>query len=51
MVVFGHTHKPLVERRDGVLLVNPGEAGGWLRGKSTVALLDPAARTAEIVTL
>lgn len=51
VLVFGHTHRPLVERRDGVLLVNPGEAGGWLRGKSTVALLDPAALTAEIVTL
>jgi uncharacterized protein len=51
IVVFGHTHRALVETRDGVLLVNPGEAGGWLRGKSTVALLDPAARTAEIVTL
>ncbi len=51
VVVFGHTHRPLVETRDGILLVNPGEAGGWLRGKSTVALLDPAALTAEIITL
>ena len=51
VVVFGHTHRPLVETRDGALLVNPGETGGWLRGKSTVALLDPAARTAEIIPL
>jgi hypothetical protein len=51
VVVFGHTHKPLAERREGVLLINPGETGGWLRGKSTVALLDPAALTAEIITL
>ena len=51
VVVFGHTHRPLAERRDGVLLVNPGEAGGWLRGRSTVALLDPAALAVEIVTL
>jgi putative phosphoesterase len=51
VVVFGHTHRPLVEIRDGVLLVNPGEASGWLRGKATVALLDPAARTADIVPL
>ncbi len=42
---------PWIERRDGILLVNPGEAGGWLRGKSTVALLDPAALTAEIIAL
>jgi uncharacterized protein len=51
VVIFGHTHRPLVERRDGILLVNPGEAGGWLRGKSTVALLDPASLAVEIVPL
>lgn len=27
MVVSGHTHKPLVEERDGVLYLNPGSAG------------------------
>ena len=44
IVVFGHTHRPLVEAREGVLLINPGEAGGWLTGgKAPVALLDPAA--------
>lgn len=26
-VVSGHSHKPLVEERDGVLFVNPGSAG------------------------
>ena len=51
VIIFGHTHRALVERRDGILIVNPGEAGGWLRGKCTVALLDPAALTVEIVTL
>jgi putative phosphoesterase len=51
VIVSGHTHRPLVELRDGVLLVNPGEASGWLRGRATAALLDPDARTAEIVTL
>src|SRR5665811_1414675 len=25
--VFGHTHRPLIEERDGVLFVNPGTAG------------------------
>ncbi len=51
VVIFGHTHRALVETRDGILVVNPGEAGGWLRGKATVALLDPAALKADIVTL
>jgi putative phosphoesterase len=27
VVVSGHSHKPRVERRDGVLYVNPGSAG------------------------
>lgn len=27
VVVFGHTHRPLVEERDGVLFVNPGSCG------------------------
>ena len=27
----------------GVVAVNPGEAGGWLHGRSTVALLDNTA--------
>ena len=27
VVVSGHTHRPLVEQRDGVLFVNPGSAG------------------------
>jgi putative phosphoesterase len=27
VVVSGHSHKPSVERRDGVLYVNPGSAG------------------------
>ncbi|MEP7057836.1 MAG: metallophosphoesterase family protein [Caldimonas sp.] len=27
VVVSGHSHKPLVETRDGVLYVNPGSAG------------------------
>lgn len=27
VLVFGHSHQPLVECRDGVLFVNPGSAG------------------------
>lgn len=51
ILIFGHTHRPLVERRETGLLVNPGEAGGWLRGKSTVALLDPSTLAVEVVAL
>jgi putative phosphoesterase len=51
VLVFGHTHKPLSERRKGALIVNPGEAGGWLYGRSTVGLLDPEKMTVDIVPL
>jgi uncharacterized protein len=27
VMLFGHSHKPRVETRDGVLYVNPGSAG------------------------
>ena len=27
VIVYGHTHRPLVERFDGALVVNPGAAG------------------------
>ncbi len=27
VIVYGHTHEPLITERDGVLLVNPGSAG------------------------
>ena len=39
VLVFGHTHKAEVRREGGVVVVNPGEAGGWLHGRSTAALL------------
>ncbi|HSA96377.1 MAG TPA: metallophosphoesterase, partial [Acidobacteriota bacterium] len=51
IIVYGHTHKPVVKTENGILVVNPGETGGWLTGKSTVALLDPERRTAEIMPL
>ncbi|HEX5480909.1 MAG TPA: metallophosphoesterase family protein, partial [Dehalococcoidia bacterium] len=43
VVVFGHSHRPLVEHRGDVLYVNPGAAGrvGFHR-LQTVALLETA---------
>jgi putative phosphoesterase len=51
IIIFGHTHKPEVRKQGKTLLLNPGEAGGWLTGKSTVALLNPATLEAEIMPL
>lgn len=51
IVAFGHTHRPLLERHGGGLLLNPGECAGWLFGRSTVALLDLEELRAQIVQL
>lgn len=51
VIIYGHTHKPAVKRKERVLLLNPGETGGWLSGKSTVALLDPLTLEADVIPL
>ncbi len=61
LVIYGHTHE--VDVRPGsqagsgpqaapgrsAAVVNPGEACGWLTGRSTAALFDTRTLTAEIV--
>ncbi len=51
VIIFGHTHEAEVKRKKGVLLINPGETGGWISGKSTVVLVDPSTWETEIVIL
>lgn len=52
IAVFGHTHKPRVQRDEaGRLLVNPGETSGWTFGQPTIALLETATKSAQIVSL
>jgi putative phosphoesterase len=51
VIIFGHTHKPAVQKEGKALLINPGETGGWLTGKSTAALLDLEKLEAEIIAL
>ena len=48
IVVVGHTHEPKVESREGRLVVNPGECGGWLSGRCTVAVIHTETMAADI---
>jgi len=51
IVVYGHLHKADVRQRGDTLIINPGETGSWLYGKSTVVIADLSVMTAEIIAL
>jgi len=48
LAVCGHLHEPQI-KVGAPLLVNPGEAGAWLSGRSTGAVVDLRKMTAELV--
>lgn len=37
LICYGHTHKTRAQREGNALLLNPGEGGGWLSGRATLA--------------
>jgi len=51
LIVHGHTHETAVEKVGEALVVNPGEVGGWLTGRTTVALVDTETMEASIEDL
>ncbi len=52
VVIFAHTHRPSVAKdRHGRVFLNPGEVGGWMFRKPTVATFDTVTREAEIHAL
>ncbi|RJS89444.1 metallophosphoesterase [Candidatus Bathyarchaeota archaeon] len=51
VVIYGHTHQSEIRRKNGVLVINPGEACGYLSGKATIGLLDTSTLDAVIVPI
>ncbi|NWF51589.1 MAG: metallophosphoesterase [Nitrospirae bacterium] len=51
LIIYGHTHEAFLKRVKNTLIVNPGEAGAWLYGRSTVAIVDLKNMEAEIIEL
>lgn len=51
IVVHGFTHQQSMKSRGDTLLVNPGEACGWLHGTPGAALLDLDTRQVQFITL
>ena len=51
LVVFGHTHEPVIKMVNKTLVVNPGEVCGWLYKKPTVAIVNLVNMEAEIIEI
>lgn len=51
VVIHGATHQAEMKTRGNTLIVNPGEACGWLHGACTAALLDLETKAVEIIKL
>lgn len=51
IVVHGATHEQSRSDHGGTLLVNPGEACGWLYGVPSAAVLDTETREVEFIRL
>ncbi len=51
VLIAGHTHQAFIKTENNKIYINPGECGGWLKGRSTVAILDTEKMQAEIIDL
>jgi uncharacterized protein len=51
VVVHGCTHKQEKRVRGDTIIVNPGEACGWLHGTPTAAILDLESKALEVIRL
>ena len=51
IVIHGHTHQQEMKTRGDTLIVNPGEACGWLYGTPSAAILDLDSRRVEFLSL
>ena len=50
VIIYGHTHKVDIQKGKP-LIFNPGEAGGWITGKSTVGILTLPSLEVRVVEL
>ena len=50
LVIYGHTHQ--IDIREGQpLVINPGECGGWLTGRATVAIVETEDMSVRLIDL
>ncbi|MCX8014872.1 MAG: metallophosphoesterase [candidate division WOR-3 bacterium] len=53
ILIYGHTHKPEVkyQQTNSKLIINPGEASGWLYNNPTIAILNLSTNQVEIIDI
>jgi len=51
VIIYGHTHQTDLRKIGETIIINPGECGGWLSGKSTIALLNLESLETKIINL
>ena len=51
IIVYGHTHRPVVKKIKDTLIINPGKAARLYKGESTLALLNTTKMEAKIVKI
>ncbi len=51
IVIHGHTHMQEMKTRGDTLIVNPGEACGWLFGAPSAAIIDLDTKDVEFIKL
>ena len=51
LIIYGHMHKVDIRKIGKTLVINPGEACGWLYGKATMVLLELDNLEPEVVNL
>ena len=49
VLLHGHDHRRSLERRNGVLIFNPGECAGWLEWRNAVGVLDLVRLEADVL--
>jgi len=50
LVVYGHTHE--IDIREGkALVINPGEACGWISGRATAVVLDTGTMRPRVIDI
>ena len=49
LILYGHTHKKDIRKIDETVIINPGEACGYLTGSSTLVILDLETLDSKII--